>query len=811
MANRRYEVELFEVNGGQLGTALSGLEAYSCEVSFSPRASSLFPTASDRAFHVARLIEETGVRAVVRDPEDNPNVVALGKIQQRTLQAYHLPGPDYAVNVETSDQVPFDDILGTSFQIVRHLLNKSLRSKVKPPIVAETSLAYDTSVDLAGKIKPQYSAQRLLQPIRVHPGFHYSFRPYRSKLYAQILPQSRIIYSKSLWDLIQSGEAASTVVENFPFFKIAGAWTRRIVELTNMNIDAPIPDEPFNNRSFREFAAQNYSAQRLEGHDIPLIRVVSSNGPSYFPSSWAYPSVTYTGISFLNDGFYSKLVSTLKTQGKNRPIAAKGWIGKLSPLKIGETEIELSNVPRTIEVEETRHDLSDIDRIAIGDIGLQFPSPSISLMRNGEEVEVFPGMMGYQATVNDLMKHPESKPLDVPRDLNLVVFIDSKLQPGWVKVRESLVKGKGDYRGFFQTFGVNVHFEEKEVEDFFSQDFKNQVAALPELGFDCALIIIPRYMSTSDETKRIYVETKTQIMDKGIPVQVFTDDQKITFSRNSTLDGKAENAYTLFGMAINILAKVGTVLTALSKSATSKLVPDSMILGYNIARISPSEPSSAKTIPLAAPLVIFDNKGAYISHQDVYRLKSEISLFEEHGETIMKFIPSDISNLVIHKDGYFTKSELDIIRTVGKTHGVRTLPISIRTGSVPRVFNPGFFGTDVGLKAGTVLPLSDSDFLIVTTPIRQWDPERLGWPNPIHVTLHEPIADPILKTKLLYHIYALTKMQTGSQRAVRTPVSIHFSNMILKFIRKVGEPTPTYLRHFVKRRENGKYLARWFV
>jgi hypothetical protein len=483
----------------------------------------------------------------------------------------------------------------------------------------------------------------------------------------------------------------------------------------------------------------------------------------------------------------------------------------MTPIQIGSTNIDISTLPRAIELTEFRQELSGIDRLPMKELGLVFPSPSITLKKDGEEVDIFPGVMGYQATVNDLMKHPELKPLDVPRDLKIVAFIDSKLQNGWSRVRKSIIEGKGEYRGFQQTFGVNLHIEEKPITDFFSEDFTKEVNSLPELGFDCALIVIPRYLTSAEDTKRIYVESKTRIMDKGIPVQVFTDDQKISFSRNSTLDGKAENAWTVFGLAINILAKAGTVLTALSKSTTSKLVPNSMILGYNTARISPLKPTHAKTIPLAAPLVIFDNKGAYISHQEVYRLKNETSLFEEHGDTIMKYIPSDISTLIVHKDGYFTRSELEAIKGLGSRHGVGILPISIRTGNVPRVFNPNFFGTDIGVRAGTVLPLSEQDFLLVTTPIRQWDPERLGWPNPILVTLHEPIIDPVLKTKLLYHIFALTKMQTGSQRPVRTPVSIHFSNMILKFIRKVGEPTPTYLKHFVRRRDDGKYLARWFV
>ena len=235
-----------------------------------------------------------------------------------------------------------------------------------------------------------------------------------------------------------------------------------------------------------------------------------------------------------------------------------------------------------------------------------------------------------------------------------------------------------------------------------------------------------------------------------------------------------------------------------------------MTIGYNVARIIPEDFKGGKTIPLSAPLVIFDNKGAYISHQDVYKLSSEVSLFEQYGDEIFKRIPSDINTVIIHKDGYLTNSELVYLEEASQRRGIETIPISFRTTTVPRVSNPQYLESDVGLKAGTVLPLSGNDYLMMTTPISRWVPERLGWPNPILITFHKA-HEVQKKLRLLYHIFALTKMQTGSQRPVRLPVSIHFSNMIASFLRKVGDPTPKYLKWFVQTRLGGKYLPRWFL
>lgn len=342
-------------------------------------------------------------------------------------------------------------------------------------------------------------------------------------------------------------------------------------------------------------------------------------------------------------------------------------------------------------------------------------------------------------------------------------------------------------------------------------EFAALVEKLPEQGYHCAIVVIPRQLETPEATKKIYTEVKTKIMSRGIPVQVITDDQNVTLSRNSTLEGKSKSNYTLFGISINILAKSGGVLTALAESIANNLISNSLTIGYDVARVIPKDIAGVKTIPITAPLVIFDNRGAYVSHQYAYRLKDEVSLFEQHGDEIFKKISTDISTLIIHKDGFFSKGELASLEALSKKYSLETIPISIRTNYIPRVANPHYFGSELGLKAGTVLPLSENDFLMMTTPFSKWDSSRLGWPNPILITLHGSGYDTQKKLKLLYHIFALTKMQTGSQRAVRLPVSTHFANMVSSFLRKVGDPNPTYLKYFVHTESRGKNLPRWFL
>ena len=53
-------------------------------------------------------------------------------------------------------------------------------------------------------------------------------------------------------------------------------------------------------------------------------------------------------------------------------------------------------------------------------------------------------------------------------------------------------------------------------------------------------------------------------------------------------------------------------------------------------------------------------------------------------------------------------------------------------------------------------------------------------------------------------------MQTGAQSSVRRPITIHFANMISSFLRRIGDPTPTYLKHFIKTGINGKKTPKWY-
>lgn len=805
------DAELFRVNFEQLRNVLNQTEGYICSNYFPPKAMTLFPTEWQGLLHLVRLLDLEGTQSVIHEIGSELKLITLTKPRSDTYYPYRCNDREMAIDVRPLISTKFGGSIKDMFTVARIFLTRAVQHKTSLPLKSEGQSVWDTATDITSQMSENSKIPELLHFLRAHPGFSFQFRTFGTDLLIQILPMCRLSYGKSIWGMIREGWSKDKISKQFPYVSVSGWGSQKLVEVLDKTVSDPINEAPYFGRSFLDFAKVMFPDKIMDKGEV-LIKTASQRfgEVNYYPASWAYPSLTFFSISQIDEDYYSELTAILKTQGRRRITEAQNWAKKFSLLEILGHKIEIESVPVKLYYDPQILEPPSFSTIASFDIGRIFGPPSISLIRNGLETEIVKGVETYQATVNDLLSHEELKPLDVPDKMNLIVFVHRPLWAGWQKLKHALTSPQDGYRGFTNTFGVELDIKEEVVDDFLTPDFACHADSLPEQGYHCAIVVIPRQSETPETTRRIYTEVKTRIMSRGIPVQVITDEQKVSFGRNSTLEGKSNSNYTLFGIAINILAKAGGVLTAIAESTANNLIPNSFTIGYDVARVIPKDIVGVRTIPLTAPLVIFDNRGAYVSHQYAYKLRDEVSLFQQYGDEIFGRIPSDITTLIVHKDGFFTRGELDSLENLSKKYGVETIPISIRTSSIPRVANPHYLGSELGLKAGTVLPLSENDFLMMTTPFGKWDAERLGWPNPILITLHGS-HDVQKKLRLLYHIFALTKMQTGAQRAVRLPVSTHFANMVSSFLRKVGDPNPIYLKYFVQTKSSGKNLPRWFL
>lgn len=799
--------ELFSLDLNQLKDI--DMNGYSGSIYFSPKAEAIFQGEYQRNLHLLGLLELEGTSSIITGSGLDSKIITLSKPRSDCYFPFGIKDSDMAIYVDANPTTLVNP-LTNYYSLIRKLIIDDIRSKSAPPLQFDKYTVFDSSFDIASQINKDI-VPGILQPLQANPGFSFQLRNFGNDPYIQILPQSVLRYSSSIWDLVNTGWNDDKIIKQFPYVNILNYGRRRLVGISMITLNEPLREFPYNSRSFKEYAKLMFPNRPIDNLEVRLVQVVSeSDQLEYFPSDWVYPSLTFKSISMINERYYSELTGLLKAQSKARIGRSVDWAARFTSLNVASKVVRINPFPKKISYDPRPQDITRINSIASLENGFIFAPPPIEMLRNGIATEIVQGVQKYQGTINDLLMHSELKPLDSPKAVRVIVFIETALLASWNKLRDALIIPSPIFRGFKEIFGVDLILEEESVDDLFSEQFKNRIKNIPERGYDCALIVTHRYFPTQEETKRVYDDVKTMIMERGVPVQFVTDDQKITFNRDNSLMAKSKNAKTLFGLGINILAKVGTILAAIGGTAAGSFINNSATMGYNVARVFPKNYNATKSVPLAAPLVIFDNKGSYISHQNVYKLTGETSLFKQHGDTIFSALPKNVSTLIVHKDGYFYTEEIDELKKRAKQFNIEIIPISIRTGSVPRVSDPKFLASEIGLKAGTCLPLSENDFLMMTTPFQKWNPEQLGWPKPILISFHGAY-DLKVKLQLLYHIFALTKMQTGSQRATRLPVSIHYANMIASFLRRIGDPNPKYLKYFISTSSDSRFLPRWFV
>ena len=826
-----YQTELFKVNRNELEKAIQNLKIYQYDLHFGEGIKDLIPKETSRYWHVAELLRNMDIEATIRESEGKRNIVTLDKLEIDPLFAYHIDANKLKIVLSEPSPVTLAPDNDRDFMVFRRFLQINLQRRLKDPLVVERWRVYDKSKEIT--VSPRGETSQLSNYVQVFQSVAFQLRKFGNEYFLAILPQSRISYEKSIDWLVRNGLVKdSEVSEKFLYVKLPLGISVRLVGLLNKIASDRIEEDAIlAGRSFKEFAKVMYPTLDLKKDDSRLAVIGVETGPTIFSSEAIFPSPNFLSIRYLDETYYSSLISKLKLNSARRLDEAVSWAQELTPLTAdGTSLINVEVVPHQKFAlrEPITYDKLTEELEVPGGI---FTSPPVSFLRKTdkgleeyEEFDVYPGYLKkYQGTINDLLANPELKPLDVPEEIKIVAYVEETLRNDWEGLLRVLKEGIGEkgYRGWSETFGAKLTCQTHSVSNFFAREFEEEVEKLKEGQYHCAIIVIPRILKTAEKTKQVYTETKTKIMRRGIPVQVITNDERQTEVRDRTLRGKSQDSRVLFGIAINIIAKAGCILSALSRDFAKSMIPNSLIIGYNVARVFPPvrKPSELlarkrKSIPLAAPLVIFDNRGAHIHHQDVFRLAKETSLFLQYGKDVMANIPKEIETILVHKDGRFYTEELASLRQLSKTDR-KIIPISIIRYAVPRIFNRGYTGQGFQLKSGTFLPLSDHDFIMATTPTTRWEPKMLGWPSPIIIKIHEEdIGEELrssMKLKILYQIYALTKMHAGSQRPTRVPISIHYSNMIARFLRKVGDPSPDYLPYFVRPTAARRYVPRWYI
>lgn len=817
-----YNVELFEVQEESIKQIRDNLLLSELDVYIPKKTQALFRDRVSCLWALADTLSTASFNCTVHEKKPVNNLIVVGEVSPNHIAPFFVEDDSYNVSFNKVKRYTVD--LDADFVTFRRIVGRQLKMKLASPLKSSGWDIYDESINLAASAPRRAN---LTKHVRINRGVSTSLRQYGHNYFFQVYPKARITLDSSLDRLVQEQAVSlSDVSKLFSIVTLPSGKKGRIAKILDQNASDKILSNPiYSGKNYLEFAKLNYPSLQLVNPNSPLVLVSSGSIANIHSLEALSASLTFTTLSFWDEAFFSSLIKIFRLESAQRLDQAVEWIDKILPIKFENYEFKVSSTPLNILSlrEPLNLDKEDIS----GDIpGATLRPPAITVLKedpkspNGfSEFDLIPGFdIRYKGIVNDLMRNKELRPLLAPHTAKLIVFVQQELTSDWNTLKSSLQRGTQDYRGLLETFGVDTNFKEVPIADFESPEFETKLSKVEKKEYDCAIVIIPRSRNDLGKSRRLYVEPKTKIMKKGIPVQVIVDEKRNVEGRENTLLSKARNGYACFGIVLNILIKIGAVIAALSPSVSEKILPRSVVIGYNVDWVYPRQEDLStfmypgrKTIPLAAPLVIFDNRGAQLIHQYVYQIEPGSSLFEQHGRAILSRVPSGISSVVVHKEGMLYPDEIRALQVL-TSNGLRIIPISIISSQVPRIFNPTYSGTGFQLRAGTFLHLSEDDILITTTPVYNWDYQRSGWPCPILIHFHEEVSKltPEEKIYLINQVYALTKLQTGSQRATREPISLHYSNMIMRFIKKVGDAFPEYLHYFSPSDPNQKFIPKWY-
>lgn len=783
--------------------------------------------------HAERLFQARFGFCTLSQFEDGIQLVSPIKTEERVLCSFGDKDDSNKIDITPlKDTFQLDPANTDHAEIFQNLLYQSLRSSISQKgYEVEGTTAIDTRVNLLTEIH-HYSRNAIFRKIEqflcLFPAFNFRFRKLGDEFFIQISPKSVLEFSRDLYSLLSDGVfRPDDFIKIFESVSLPIGRTARLYAVLSKMATDPIDEKPFSGNSFLDFAESAYPSLKFLKQDANLLLALPYGNmtlPWYFSTEHVKPSIRFLDIAWWDREFHAILGSEMKAHSARRKELIDNYL-KTIKFKFLDIELELSDLlsyETTLEILKPSefHQKSSLPVFI-------FANPWISFRDRKTEriVHVNRDVTGHLGATVDLMTHEELACFNSPKDIRVKIISDDSLYKDACNIVDILTQGFAEYRGFEQIFGSKLIYNEiTPAKDLLQTSVYSDVS--PE-NYDCVLVFGPRHFADSSEkSKMIYTFPETEILNRGVPVQYVTDEPAQNKIYDKSIRTKSNDTHALFGIGLNILGKIGAKVMALSTETTNYFLPNSIVIGYNIARIfepltkdisqerSPRDLIRTST-PLAAPMVIMSQDGAEIVLQNVYQIPNETSLFrEDRAERIIDELSANYSNFIVHKDGRFYSDEITDIKRIQKS-GRTVIPISIISGVSPRLFS-SLASWNYIPRMGTVFKLSEVDFLMATPLVTQrYSAQSRGWPNTIQITIHEEALrdklSSVQKLQILYQIWALTRVHVGSQLPTRKPISIHYSDAMATFLRKAGNSRPEYFKNFGRKRNRYGFIPRIFL
>lgn len=734
---------------------------------------------------------------------------------------------DSELNVKISDNISIDLIPVSSNRtldtvidhtIILKLIYKDLRSSIENSgFKIKGSSAFKIVDEINITSDKGSTTNNLDRYLGVYAGFYFRIREINNYLYLQISPKSTFEFKTDVYGFLKDPDFSEDFIQDLcQRIRLPSGRLAYLRTILGKTCNEPIKEIPYSGQSFFEHA-QKINKMNLTEKDARLLVILLSdtNSLTYSSSEGVKPIIDFTSLASMDPDTYSSITKKLKSQSAKRRDLALSYIKSLNlffneiRVKIGARQTYPGNYDEKMDF---------VRKFDSTPRFFKFSDPVVNFRDKNGNIKIASKDTNDRAAPQDLLGPKSYKPFSVPKEINLTILTHKGLEDAADALKEAM-QGKNPATINLQEI-LGCKFNIQNIVLIPTDD------SFPSINSDCAIVVghkksIDNYDQTEDE----YTISEVKILEQGIPAQYVTHSPSSNPLTDQSVFNKIRNPYTFFEIGLSIIAKIGGNSMVLSHETTKEFVYNNVILGYNLARVFEHVDSSIKqsesplslvktSIPLSATVSIMNASGSEITHQYPHIIPDENSLFKgERGQILFDSIPETVYSIVIHKDGQFRKSELDDLKKLQKKD-MMIYPISIVTSNVPRISTSILQSHNVP-KSGTCLPLSSNEFLLSTTLIpSDYNPITKGWPNPLLIEIHqlgEKTINDQVKKRLLFQIWSLTRSHPASLIPTRRPISIHYSNKIAKFIRKVGKAEPMYFKKFGNQKNRFGFYPKPFL
>lgn len=839
----RLNVELFPLHPKSTDLLLDGmkLKLIKYVAYFEKDARLVLQEQRSRYLHLLLQIEQNGGSiGTLIEEKDGFKILLLDEPKQTKYYAFgNDDSDDFLMTIEKEAEYELDPFQ-KDFDVFSEILKKKIFNRLyEKGYSIEGGTALKKREILSDvRLKHQIEDHPLLKYHATYQGYKFRLRNILNQIYLQVIPEAKLYYERSLALLMsEDGYNIESLVDYFPNVRLeTGRYANLIAIIKNLFPYTPISRElslAFNGRNFQEFQKKVYKGLRDANPFAPMVVIKPSGlGGSkwYFSSDLVFPSLNYQDYSRYHAKYFGDLVSALKARSPERNKMIRAIIDDLNDLEV--FGIPISFIKAGFNRNESPVSIGYSNLLQKSNLPslIKFKTPSILIRQKSKEEEMkiltepfeihAEGAGKYMPFVSSLLSNDDLAPLGpIPPIFRVFVIYEKDLHQEYQTFKKAFIRGISGYRGFKETFCADLEWKEDSInsfidenEDILSAEYKKTVRSISTQS-NCVILLMNK--NRRRQYLRSYTEPKRTLLEKGIPVQVLLHDRRGAYNNLIT---NCKQPEFLFNFGLNILEKAGVRVFKIGPTTKKCFLPLSIVIGYNITRIIPKrehliqkEEIAKKipvTIPLVVPLIIIGNEDE-IRFMNKYETSSEVSLFEEFGQEIFEQIPSNLKNVVIHKDGPFKESELQDLESFA-LNGMRIIPISIVRHQTPR-FTIG----EEAPRAGFVVKMSNNDFIMTTTMVGRSRIEAFGWPRPIWIRFHDheinqeqPLNDKE-RLKVLFQIFCMTKLHAGALKPTRLPISIHYPNMISKLLKKMSDPDAEFLDEFIKESEHGLIKMLW--